>query len=82
MEEELRKQLYAHFRGAEKLREYYDHLDANINKTVNHYNLHCKRNCGACCMGHAENKEATPFEMLPLAIELEVKGEADKYLEQ
>lgn len=82
MKEELRKQLYAHFRGADRLREYYERLDAQINQTANHYNLHCKQNCGACCMGHAESKEATPFEMLPLAIELEVTGKADQYLER
>ncbi|MCQ2973397.1 MAG: YkgJ family cysteine cluster protein [Bacteroidales bacterium] len=81
MEDNLRNQLDEHFEGVAQLRNFYIKLDIEISKISNKYNFHCKNGCGACCMGNAINKEATVFELLPLAIELEISGKSNKYLE-
>jgi Fe-S-cluster containining protein len=42
--------------------------------------IHCPSGCGQCC--ESPNVEATPLEMLPLALELFRTGDVDLWLEQ
>lgn len=81
-EDDIRQKLFAHFEGVKELEAQYLALDKSLDATVNELNLHCKPGCGACCLGAAENKEASVFEMLPLAIDLAIRGEADEYLKK
>lgn len=74
--------LYEHFEGAAELREQYAQLDADLNRVVEKFNLHCKDGCGACCHGAATNKEASMFELLPMAIDIELRGETDDVLQR
>lgn len=82
METDIIQQLTEHFEGVVELRQMYHHLDTDINNIANKYNLHCKKGCGACCLGPAINKEASVFELLPMAIDMEAVGIADKFLEK
>lgn len=82
MEAELKEELFAHFEGAKELQEYYLNLDEEMNTICNEYDFHCKSGCGSCCLGTAENKEASVFEMIPLAIDLIDKGLDEEYLEK
>lgn len=82
MKEDIRQKLFDHFEGAKELQDQYFELDESLTNTVNELSLHCKPGCGACCLGGAENKEASVFELIPLAIDLVVRGVADEYLEK
>lgn len=80
MKKSVRKQLLQHFEGVAELQSQYLRLDSKLTKVTNCYNFHCKEKCGKCCLGSAENKEATVFEMLPMAIDLLDRGLADEKL--
>lgn len=58
--------------------ESYGQIDQQIADFQAATQLHCPSGCGWCC----ENPtvEATPLEMLPLALELFRRGEADQWL--
>lgn len=80
MNKSVRNQLIRHFVGVSQLQSQYARLDAKMTKISNNYDFHCKNGCGACCAGPAYSKEATVFEMLPMAIDFFDKGIADEIL--
>lgn len=62
------------------LSQLYRELDAQIAKFQAATGLHCPPGCGQCC----ENPEveATPLEMVPMALELIRRGEAMRWVER
>lgn len=82
MNDYLLKKLVESFDGLEDLMAKYVNLDARLGRTSADLKYHCKNNCGACCLGPAETKEASVFEMLPMAIDLTAKGLGDIFLQR
>lgn len=80
MKKSVRSELIRHFSGVAKLQSQYARLDAKFSKISDSLDFHCKEGCGACCAGPAYSKEATVFEMLPMAIDFFDKGIADEVL--
>lgn len=80
MKKSVRNLLIRHFVGVSQLQSQYARLDVKMSKISDSCDFHCKDGCGACCAGPAYSKEATVFEMLPMAIDFFDKGIADDVL--
>jgi len=82
MDEKIYRRLLNSFEGLVELEKMYSDLDKSLHNTEDMYELHCKPGCCKCCIGAADNKEASVFEMLPMAIKLILEGKAEGYLER
>jgi Fe-S-cluster containining protein len=65
---------------ANQVMESYTQIDQAIDAFQTATGLHCPSGCGWCCEN--PNVEATPLEMLPLALELFRQGNVDLWLEK
>jgi uncharacterized protein len=63
---------------SEQLQLHYDEMAAQFSSFQQSSGLTCLSGCGACCL--LPTIEASPFEMLPLALELYDQGLADETL--
>lgn len=63
-----------------QLQVHYDEMAATFSSFQNKTGLTCLSGCGACCL--QPTIEASPFEMLPIALELFDQGQADETLER
>lgn len=65
---------------AAKVMDSYAQIDRLTDVFLATTQLHCPIGCGWCCS--SPHVEATPLEMLPLAVELFRRGEAELWLER
>lgn len=65
---------------AAKVMDSYAQIDQLTDVFLSTTQLHCPIGCGWCCS--SPHVEATPLEMLPLAVELFRRGEAELWLER
>ncbi len=70
------------FFGYKELLEVYNDLDRRIEFLKNVSGIDCIENCGKCCMLPSYKIETSIFELIPLAIHLWEKGEAEIFLER
>jgi uncharacterized protein len=64
---------------AQQVMDLYSQIDQQTRAFQAETQLHCPAGCGRCCEN--PHVEATPLEMVPLAVELFRQGEAVKWLE-
>lgn len=64
---------------AQQVMDLYRQIDQQTHAFQAETQLHCPTGCGRCCEN--PHVEATPLEMVPLAVELFRQGEAVKWLE-
>ncbi len=70
------------FFGYKELLEIYNELDYRIEFFKKVSGIDCIKNCGKCCKIPSYKIETSIFEVIPLAIHLWEKGEAEIFLER
>ncbi len=66
------------YQKVQAVKRLYERLAIDSRQIQQEAGLHCLLGCGRCCT--YPNIEATPLEFLPLAYDLFVQGEAEKWL--
>lgn len=77
---EVNNALVSSFAGLHQLLEVYEELDSRISEYKKTAGIDCIKYCKRCCGTQAKNIEVSVFEILPLAIHLWQRGEADLWL--
>jgi uncharacterized protein len=70
------------FEGISDLVELYSEIDEMIDAFISQTGITCPRSCGTCCATPTENVEASVFEVMPLALDLWERGQAEHVLEK